>query len=219
MENRHLCKAKRTDYGEWIYGYLIYDVADSLHRVVTEREYSTGTSFIAIASRVCEDTICWCTGLKDRKGKLIYENDVVKLVLPDGEIRYFKVSFKKVIRQVVSHSGFIPDVAKVELNAICFEWNGYELFPCVDENGTSDVAKMEVVGNTIDWTKLLKTELLKKEVAMNEDMKVGALTELQGVKEKMKTIIAELARKGFPDPKGFSTLEQYIEDRAKELLN
>lgn len=34
MKNRYLCKAKRTDYGEWIYGYLIYDVADSLYRVV-----------------------------------------------------------------------------------------------------------------------------------------------------------------------------------------
>lgn len=32
-------------------------------------------------------------------------------------------------------------------------------------------------------------------------------------------ILAELARKGFPDPKGFSTLEQYIEAREKELLN
>lgn len=54
---------------------------------------------------------------------------------------------------------------------------------------------------------------------MNEDMKIGALTELQVVKEKMKTILAESARKGFPNPKGFSTLKQYIEDRAKEPLN
>ena len=51
MKNRYLCKAKRTDYGEWIYEYLIYDVADSLYRVVTEREYSTGTSMLAIAPR------------------------------------------------------------------------------------------------------------------------------------------------------------------------
>ena len=219
MKNRYLCKAKRTDYEKWIYGNLIYDVADPSYRVVMEREYSTGTTYIAVAPRVRKDTICWCTGLKDRKDKLIYENDVVKLVLPDGEIRYFKVSFKKVIRQVVSYSGFIPDVEEVELNAICFEWNGYELFPCIDGNGVSDVVKMEVIGNIIDWTKLLKTELLKKEVDMNEDMKIGALTELQGVKEQMKTILAELARKGFTNPKGFSTLEQYIEDRAKELLN
>jgi len=78
------------------------------------------------------------------------------LVLPDGEVRYFKVSFKKVIRKVLCHPDFDDDVAKVELNAICFEWNGYELFPCIDKNGISDISKMEVVGNIFDNPELIK---------------------------------------------------------------
>lgn len=52
---------------------------------------------------------------------------------------------------------------------------------------------------------------------MNEDMKLGALIELQGVKEKIDTIETELRRKGFDEPKGFSVLKGYVEDRLNEL--
>ena len=104
------------------------------------------------------ETLCQYTGLPDKNSKKIWENDITKLVLPDGEIRYFKVSFKKVIGKVLCHPDFDDDVAKVELNAICFEWNGYELFPCIDENGVSDISKMEVVGNIFDNPELLEVE-------------------------------------------------------------
>ena len=52
---------------------------------------------------------------------------------------------------------------------------------------------------------------------MNEDMKAGGLIELQGVKEEISTIEAELKRKGFDEPKGFSVLKGYVEDRMNEL--
>lgn len=52
---------------------------------------------------------------------------------------------------------------------------------------------------------------------MNEDMKFGAIIELQGVKEEIDTILSELEGKGFKEPKGFSVLQGYIEDRMTEL--
>lgn len=52
---------------------------------------------------------------------------------------------------------------------------------------------------------------------MNEDMKKGAVIALQGVKEEMATIVAELGRKGHDKPKGFTVLEGYIEDNLKQL--
>lgn len=52
---------------------------------------------------------------------------------------------------------------------------------------------------------------------MNEDMKAGALIALQGVKEEISTIVAELCRKGFEKPKGFSVLEGFIEDSISQL--
>lgn len=48
---------------------------------------------------------------------------------------------------------------------------------------------------------------------MNEDMKFGAISALQGIKEEIDTIIIELNRKGFKEPKGFSVLKAYVNDR------
>lgn len=52
---------------------------------------------------------------------------------------------------------------------------------------------------------------------MNEEMKMGMVIAYQSVKEEMNTIKAELERKNVDEPKGFSVLEGFVEDRMKEL--
>ena len=78
MEDRYLYKAKRLDNEEWVQGYLVYDNRDKLYRIIMDIQYSTGTCITTDnAPRVDSSTICQCAGLKDKNGKLIWENDVV----------------------------------------------------------------------------------------------------------------------------------------------
>lgn len=58
-------------------------------------------------------------------------------------------------------------------------------------------------------------ELNKCEQKSNIDL--GMKAALMGVKAEIKRIITELERKGYDKPKGFSTLEGYVEDRLNEL--
>ena len=70
MEDRYLFKAKRTDNGEWVQGYLYG---------IWEKKYILWgmTNDIPNMIEVDPTTICQCTGLKDKNGKLIWENDIV----------------------------------------------------------------------------------------------------------------------------------------------
>ena len=85
------------------------------------------------------------TGLFDKNGNPIKIGDKTKLVLDNGEVREFDVCFKTVTRTVKCHPDFDDEYSKVAITGVVFCWNGYDLFPCVDENGVMDTSKMEVI--------------------------------------------------------------------------
>lgn len=78
MENRYLYRGKRIDNGEWMEGHLITDEKDDLKYFIgyvlgTDED---GSPHDLDAVQVDPATICQCTGLKDKNGKLIWENDI-----------------------------------------------------------------------------------------------------------------------------------------------
>lgn len=88
------------------------------------------------------------TGLFDKNGTPINVGDRTRLILDDGEEREFEVCFKTVNRTTVKTlPGFEPETAEVSITGIFFCWEGHDLLPCVDENGISDVLKMEVISS------------------------------------------------------------------------
>lgn len=74
MEDRYLFKTKRKDTNEWAIGNLIHTFT-GMPYIVTE--YDHILNFITI-DEVDERKVCQCTGLKDKNGNMMYENDIVK---------------------------------------------------------------------------------------------------------------------------------------------
>ena len=66
MEDRYLFKAKHFE--EWRIGNIVKEPSGLYIRDINEN---------VMASIDDESTICQCTGLKDKNGKLIWENDIV----------------------------------------------------------------------------------------------------------------------------------------------
>jgi uncharacterized phage protein (TIGR01671 family) len=90
MEDRYLFKAKRVDNGKWVIGY--YGVIGKRNVIIekyAENYYCPDTCESRHGNQIHEvnsKTICQCTGLKDKNGKLIWENDIVKINNSKGNV-------------------------------------------------------------------------------------------------------------------------------------
>ena len=77
MQERYLCRAKRIDNEEWVYGLPSYGQGGKIGEI--EVWDGADTTFYAVDP----STICQCTGIKDKNGKLIWENDILEGHLDD----------------------------------------------------------------------------------------------------------------------------------------
>ncbi len=129
MENRFLSRGKRIDNGEWIQGYLYG---------IWERRYILWGMIndIPNMAEVDPETVCQCTAMPDKNGKLIFENDILSGHIddefPEDETR----------KRVVWHE-----------NGWCTNEPDCDYYEELDD---FDSENFEVIGNMIDNPELLE---------------------------------------------------------------
>nr|DAZ63833.1 MAG TPA: YopX protein [Caudoviricetes sp.] len=129
MNREILFKAKRKDNGEWVEGGYFSEPYTDKKYIVRWNSFGIGfNEFI----EVNPDTICQYTGLADKNGKKIWENDIVEVAGEDG---YFKCEWDE-------------DTARFALNGdgLMVDFDNYWSY------------QVEVVGNIFDNAELLEVE-------------------------------------------------------------
>lgn len=139
MQDIYLFKAKRIKDGQWVEGaFYIEPYTDCCYIIQWN---STGLGFNEFIE-VDGETICQCTGLKDKNGNLIWENDIV-----NGSIKRGAAFYRCLVLWNERKARF--DVRAMGCN-----------FPMTLDECTDDISMSgfdyEVVGNKFDNPELLE---------------------------------------------------------------
>lgn len=146
-----LSKAKRLDNGEWVEGFLvkfesvywIYNgKMDTTHPYVNEYGIS---SYPPIKYMVVPETVCRYTGLTDKHGKNIWENDVVKF--KHGS-KFDEKGFYYRNYAVEFVNTFVTYGLRLRNKSIHFPF----------KQATASMHDVEVIGNVFDSPELLGAE-------------------------------------------------------------
>lgn len=142
MNERFLFRGKRKDNGEWVTGYLIQGnktyiaTTEAINYMVVSTSYMASIKLV----EVIPETVGQYTGLKDKNGKLIFEEDIIKTKEYGRDIGHSNVNNFDIFKVI-----YEPAVFRLENVRRGFNLVG---------NGND----FEIIGNIHDNPELLEVE-------------------------------------------------------------
>lgn len=151
MNREILFRAKKVDGGEWVEGYIIKKHGTYFLYDVKNSDTCRQNSYL-----IEEDTICQYTGLTDKNGKKIWENDIlmcngnpddlVKAVF--GEFCVIDTITEQAVDTAIGwHYEVIPTDAISRCEPFCY--------PMPLNHQYVKICEMKVIGNIFDNPELL----------------------------------------------------------------
>lgn len=128
-----LFRGKRTDSGEWAYGYFIYARTDNSAGICTEKDGCID---------VDPATVGQYTGLTDENGVKVFEGDIV--------------AFEDAVNDVEGyHDNIYMNRGVVSIYPSGVSFSNREVVDMDDLHNTDDSVEAEVIGNVHDNPELL----------------------------------------------------------------
>lgn len=152
MEDRYLFKAKHFE--EWHIGNIVKEPDGLYIRDIKEN---------VMAYIDDEFTICQCTGLKDKNGNLIWENDIADFLGHKGTIKFecggFGIGYRKNIDWEEIQANIMRVTGCENILYACENDNYISLWEIYwNFNEDDPVNTVEVIGNIFDNPELLESE-------------------------------------------------------------
>lgn len=145
--DRYLYKAKRLDNGEWVQGCIVrYGFTNQEKWYIVPAYASDLYSFL-----IDKNTICQCTGLKDKNSKLIWEGDIILFQRDNDDCPFPDKDTKKRLGKVF-YKDFRTTFA-IEMGKSGSGSLNDDLWKYV-QNGN----RVEVIGNIFDNPELSESE-------------------------------------------------------------
>lgn len=159
MNRENLFKAKRKDNGEWVEGQYAY-ITNPLTEDGKPIKHLICNGTNIFNDLIDPDTLCQYTGLTDKNGKKIWENDILRGHKNDddlarvvfGEFNVIDVDTLETVDRVVGwHTEVIETDALSKCEPFCLP------MPLTDFY--IEISEFEVFGNIFDNPELLEVEL------------------------------------------------------------